>query len=50
MEKLKSKLRELKLAGMVKSLESRNKYALEKKASYIEFLELLVEDEYVNPT
>ena len=31
MEKLKSKLRELKLAGMVKSLESRNKYALEKK-------------------
>jgi len=48
MEKLKSKLRELKLAGMVKSLESRNKYALEKKASYIEFLELLVEDEYVN--
>lgn len=48
MEKLKSKLRELKLAGMVKSLESRNKYALEKKASYIEFLELLIEDEYVN--
>jgi DNA replication protein DnaC len=48
MEKLKSKLRELKLAGMVKSLENRNKYALEKKASYIDFLELLIEDEYVN--
>lgn len=48
MEKLKTKLRDLKLAGMVKSLESRNKYALEKKASYIDFLELLIEDEYVN--
>lgn len=48
MEKLKTKLRELKLAGMVKSLDSRNKYALEKKASYLEFLELLIEDEYVN--
>ncbi len=48
MEVLKTKLRQLKLAGMVKSVESRNKYALEKKASYIDFLELLVEDEYVN--
>lgn len=48
MEKLKSKLRELKLAGIVRSLESRNKFALEKKASYIDFLELLIEDEYVN--
>jgi DNA replication protein DnaC len=48
MEKLKTKLRELKLAGVVKSLESRNKYAIEKKASYLDFLELLIEDEYVN--
>lgn len=48
MQQLKTKLRDLKLAGMVKSLESRNQYALEKKASYIDFLELLVEDEYVN--
>jgi len=48
MEKLKSKLRSLKLAGIVKSVDSRNKYALENKASYLEFLELLIEDEYVN--
>lgn len=48
MEKLKTKLRELKLAGVVKSLDSRNKYAIEKKASYLDFLELLIEDEYVN--
>jgi DNA replication protein DnaC len=48
MEKLKTKLRELKLAGMVKSLDSRNKYAIEKKASYLDFLELLIEDECVN--
>lgn len=48
MESLKTKLKELKLAGIVKSLDSRNKYAIEKKASYIEFLELIIEDEYVN--
>jgi len=48
MENLKTKLRELKLAGIIKSIDSRNKYAIEKKASYIEFLELLIEDEYVN--
>lgn len=48
MEQLKTKLRSLKLAGMVKSLESRNRFALEKKAPYIDFLELLVEDEQLN--
>jgi DNA replication protein DnaC len=48
MENLKTKLRELKLAGIVKSLDSRNKYAIEKKVSYLDFLELLIEDEYVN--
>jgi DNA replication protein DnaC len=48
MENLKKKLSQLKLAGIVKSLDSRNKYALEKKASYMDFLELLIEDEYVN--
>ena len=48
METLKSKLRDLKLAGTVKSLESRNKYALENGISYIEFLELLIEDECAN--
>ena len=48
MESLKTKLRQLKLAGMVKSIETRNKFAIDKKVSYIEFLELLIEDEYIN--
>lgn len=48
MEKIKSKLRNLKLAGMVKSIESRNKFAIENKTSYIDFIELLIEDELVN--
>ena len=48
MEALKSKLRNLKLAGAVKSLEIRNKFALENKLSYIEFLEMLIEDEHAN--
>jgi DNA replication protein DnaC len=48
MNELKNKLRELKLAGAVKTLETRNKYALEHKASYLEFLELIIEDEYAN--
>lgn len=48
MEAIKSKLRELKLAGIVKSLETRNKYALENNIAYLEFLETLIEDEYAN--
>ncbi len=48
MEKIKTKLRNLKLAGMVKSIESRNVFAIENKASYIDFIELLLEDEHVN--
>ena len=48
MEALKSKLRDLKLAGAVKSIESRNKYALENNLTYIEFLEMLIEDEHAN--
>lgn len=48
MNELKNKLRELKLAGAVKTLETRNNYALEHKTSYLEFLELIIEDEYVN--
>jgi len=46
MNELKSKLRELKLAGAMKTIETRNKYALEHKISYLEFLELIIEDEY----
>lgn len=48
MEKLKTKLRQFKLAGMVKSIESRNKYAIENNMSYLDFINLLIEDEYVN--
>ena len=48
MNNLKSKLKELKLAGMIKSIDQRNRFALENKISYIDFLELIVEDEYAN--
>lgn len=48
MNELKSKLRELKLAGAIKTIETRNRYALEHKISYLEFLELIIEDEYAN--
>jgi DNA replication protein DnaC len=45
MEALKTQLRSLKLSSMVDGLEIRNKHALENQISYLEFLELLVEDE-----
>lgn len=48
MENLKSQLRSLKLAAISQNLELRNRYALEHKIGYIEFLELLVEDELSN--
>lgn len=47
MEALKAQLRTLKLSSMVEGLELRNKHALENQISYLEFLELLVEDECV---
>jgi len=45
---IETKLRKFKLSGMAKTLESRNKYAIESQLSYLEFLELLIEDEEVN--
>jgi hypothetical protein len=48
MESLKTKLRQLKLAGMVKSIETRNRYAIDNNVSHIDFIELLIEDEYAN--
>ena len=48
MNQLKRKIQHLKLSGIVKSLEARNKYAIENQLSYIDFLELLIEDEYAN--
>ena len=48
MNQLKKKIQNLKLSGIVKTLESRNKYAIENQLSYIDFLELLIEDGYAN--
>jgi len=47
METLLANLRQLKLATMAQNLEMRNRHALEKQISYLEFLELLIEDETV---
>jgi hypothetical protein len=48
MKETLKKLTTFKLSGIVKSLESRNQYAIEKGLSYLEFLELLLEDELIN--
>ncbi len=48
MEDILKKLRKFKLSGMAKTLESRNKYAIENQLSYIDFLQLLLEDEEMN--
>ena len=47
MEEIKQRLRQLKLSGAVKALDGRNEYALKNKVSYLEFLELVLEDEWV---
>ncbi|MBU0975416.1 IS21-like element helper ATPase IstB [Patescibacteria group bacterium] len=48
MNTLKSRLRNFKLSGIFNSLEERLSYAKEKSLSYVELLELLMEDEYIN--
>lgn len=48
MELIKRQLTELKLSGMAKSLEVRNEYALSERLSFIDFLSLLLEDEFSN--
>ena len=47
MEEIKQRLRQLKLSGALKSLDSHNEYALKNKVSYLDFLELILEDEWV---
>jgi DNA replication protein DnaC len=42
---LAPKLKKLKLSGMMDSLESRNKQAIEQRLAYTEFLALLLDDE-----
>jgi DNA replication protein DnaC len=48
MNEIIQRLNQLKLSGIKKTLESRNEYALKNRISYIEFLELLIEDEVNN--
>ncbi|MBZ4644198.1 MAG: hypothetical protein PWQ25_1017 [Deferribacteres bacterium] len=48
MQELIKKLYEYKLSGMAKTIESRNRYAIENQLSYLEFISLLLEDEQSN--
>ena len=48
MNTLKSKIKEFKLAGIYNCIDERIKYANEKDLSYLEFLELIFEDEAAN--
>ncbi|WP_223144591.1 IS21-like element helper ATPase IstB [Deferribacter autotrophicus] len=48
MQDILKKLTNFKLSGMAKTLESRNQYAIENSLSYLDFLELLLDDESVN--
>lgn len=43
-----SKLKQLKLSGIVKTLATRNEQAIKEELSYVEFLELLLSDEFSN--
>lgn len=45
---LLSKLKDLKLSGIARNLDIRNKQAVDDDISYMEFLELLVNDEVLN--
>lgn len=46
METLKERLKQLRLPTLAGALELRNQYALAHQISYLEFLELLLEDEW----
>ncbi|MBU0477525.1 IS21-like element helper ATPase IstB [bacterium] len=48
MNTLKTRLKEFKLSGIYNSVEERLSYAQKKSLGYVEFLELLMEDEYNN--
>lgn len=48
MQGLIKRLKDLKLAGAAQSIEERNQYAIEHKLSYLEFMEILLEDELNN--
>lgn len=46
METVKERMKQLRFSGAITSLESRNDYALKNKLSYLDFLELVLEDEW----
>lgn len=48
MKNLIKDLKELKLSGIAKTYDIRNEQAIKEKISYLEFLELLIEDEMSN--
>ncbi|MCG8502312.1 MAG: ATP-binding protein, partial [Firmicutes bacterium] len=48
MSSLMKDLKALKLSGVVKTFDIRNEQAIKEKLSYIEFFELLIEDEMSN--
>jgi len=48
MNMLKTRLRDFKLSGIYNSLEERLSYAQQKSLAYVDFLELLMEDEHNN--
>jgi hypothetical protein len=45
MNTLKERLKEFKLAGLLNSLDERIAYATSNSLSYVQFLEILCEDE-----
>jgi len=47
-DSLISRLRDLKLSGIIKTLDIRNEEALKSNLSYMEFFELLINDEVLN--
>ena len=48
MQPIESKLKKLRLAGIAKNVEIRNRYAIDNQLSYMEFIETLIDDELDN--
>ena len=47
-KEIERRLKEFKLSGIAKTLDARNRYAIDNNLTYIDFLKLLLEDEYIN--
>jgi len=48
MKEITRRLKEFKLSGIAKTLDARNRYAIDNNLTYTDFLKLLLEDEYIN--